>query len=72
MSYMREVRDVFDEWAESGKDLGMETGHADAVECRLLVTHYLCGQGDLAWEVRSSQAEGRLTLGLAGPGPDYL
>ena len=29
---MREVRDVFDEWAESGKDLGMETGHADAVE----------------------------------------
>ena len=32
MSYMREVRDVFDEWAESGKDLGMETGHADAVE----------------------------------------
>ena len=32
MSYMRKVRDVFDEWAESGKDLGMETGHADAVE----------------------------------------
>ena len=29
---MRKVRDVFDEWAESGKDLGMETGHADAVE----------------------------------------
>ena len=32
MSYMREARAVFDEWAESGKDLGMETGHADAVE----------------------------------------
>ena len=32
MSYMRKVRDVFDEWAESGKDLGMETGHADAVK----------------------------------------
>ena len=32
MSYMRKVRDVFDEWAESGKDLGMETGHADAGE----------------------------------------
>ena len=32
MSYMRKVREVFDEWAESGKDLGMETGHADAVE----------------------------------------
>ena len=32
MSYMRKVKDVFDEWAESGKDLGMETGHADAVE----------------------------------------
>jgi predicted TPR repeat methyltransferase len=29
---MRKVREVFDEWAESGKDLGMETGHADAVE----------------------------------------
>ena len=29
---MRKVRDVFDEWAESGKDLGMETRHADAVE----------------------------------------
>ena len=29
---MREARAVFDEWAESGKDLGMETGHADAVE----------------------------------------
>ena len=38
----------------------------------VLVTHYLCGQGDFAWEVRSSQAEGRLTLGLAGPGPEYL
>ena len=32
MSYMRKAKDVFDEWAESGKDLGMETGHADAVE----------------------------------------
>ena len=38
----------------------------------MLVTHYLRGQGDLAWEVRSSQAEGRLTLGLAGAGPEYL
>ena len=37
-----------------------------------LVTHYLCGQCHFAWEVRSSQAEGRLTLGLAGPGPEYL
>ena len=32
MSYMRKAKDVFNEWAESGKDLGMETGHADAVE----------------------------------------
>ena len=32
MSYMRKAKDVFDEWAESGKDLGMETGHADAVK----------------------------------------
>ena len=29
---MRKAKDVFNEWAENGKDLGMETGHADAVE----------------------------------------
>ena len=38
----------------------------------MLTTHISFGQGDLAWEVRSSQAEGRLTLGLAGAGPEYL
>ena len=32
MTYMRKAKDVFNEWAENGKDLGMETGHADAVE----------------------------------------
>ena len=29
---MRKAKDVFNEWAEIGKDLGMEAGHADAVE----------------------------------------
>ena len=33
---------------------------------------YLLTQTGRAWEVRSSQAEGRLTLGLAGAGPEYL
>ena len=28
---MREPMDVFNEWAENGKDLGMESGHASAV-----------------------------------------
>ena len=28
---MREPIDVFNEWAENGKDLGMESGHAAAV-----------------------------------------
>ena len=32
MIYMRKAKDVFNEWAEIGKDLGMEAGHADAVE----------------------------------------
>ena len=32
MTYMRKAKDVFNEWAEIGKDLGMEAGHADAVE----------------------------------------
>ena len=29
--HMREPMDVFNEWAENGKDLGMESGHAAAV-----------------------------------------
>ena len=29
---MRKATDVFGEWAEKGKDIGMETGHSIAVD----------------------------------------
>ena len=29
---MRKATDVFGEWAEKGKDIGMEKGHATAVD----------------------------------------
>ena len=42
--YLRPATEVFSEWAEKGKDLGMERGHAPAVGEILAVTLFVNGK----------------------------